>query len=229
MLANEAMELIKFKTMNDYKVGKMDVEYMSSVMDELATLETEGFSISLNVTGDCRFDYEQEIFETQGDLVGRPNVIKAMRDDTISYHENPWFEVQYNDADGELIDGDITEIKRLPTTLEAKSLLVSELNRCMVEHGKALNQKQIDMMNMLPGFKSITINLDKGVRVNSIQHKMTDFLVQNEDLLQVLGAVEMDSRKDEYNEKWFTFFCYCSNDDAMREIRAEVLKYGKIW
>lgn len=229
MLANEALELIKFKTVDDYKVGKMDVEYMSSVMDELATLETEGFAMSLNVTGDCRFDYEQEIFETQGDLEGRPDVIKAMRDDTISYHDNPWFEVQYNDANGELIDADITEIKRLPTNLEAKSMLVSELNRCMLQHGKALSKKQIELMYMLPGFKSITINLNKGVRVNSMQHKMTDFLVANEDLLQVLGTIEMEARKDDYNEKWFTFFCYCGHDDAMREIRAEVLKYGKIW
>lgn len=229
MLAIEAMDVMKFETVDSYSVGKMDIEYMSSFADELAMLEAFGFSVSLIVTGGCKFKYGGEIFQEEDELFGRVDVINALRNDDIKYVESPWFEVQSNDENGELIDSVVLEEKRLPTKLETNASLLRALNGLMGSGIANMSEEQLDLLELLPKFQSITIKLTSRVRLNSMQRKMTEFLTKNEYLFQVLATIEMETVVDDYDEMWFTLFCYCPNNDAMNEIRAEVLTYGEAW
>ena len=229
MLAIDAMDLMKFETVPSYSVGKMDVEYMSPVVDEVATLEAFGLFISLNVIGECSFKYDGEVFREEDELSGRVDIINAMRKDEVKYDETPWFEVMYNDKDGELIGSEIMNSVRLPTKLEMHASLIRELGALIEGLDSDATEEQLEILEMLPGYQSITIKLDSGVRLRSMQEKMIDFLIKNEYLFQAIGTIEMETVIDDYEEMWFTLFCYCPNNDAMNAIRAEVITYGDTW
>ena len=232
MLAVEALKLMEFTISDYYRVGKKSIEYMTSRSDELARVQIGDGYVVINITGEAKLEYEGNMFTTEEDLDGRDDIVKKLRNDEIvDVDDYPWFEIQGIDFDGEFATGDITEFSELPPKLKMKGFLMDELKTWLDSSGIEpwLSKDILDLREILPHFHTTTVKLNSNVRVDSIERIMTEFLVSDESLLSVVGCIEMEALRDYYDEKWFTVQCYCSHPEAVRVIRHEILKYGKIW
>lgn len=231
MLADEALKLMEFTISDYYRMGKKSIEYMSSEADELVQVRIGDGYVAMNITGDARFEYGGKTFEAEEDLDNRDDVVKKLRNGEIEVENSPWFEIQGVDYDGEFPTGDVTEFHELPPKLQIKGFLMGELKTWLDSSGVEpwLSQEMLELREHLPHFHTTTVKLHSNVRTDSIERIMTDFLVNNENLLSVVGCIEMEADWDMYEQKWFTIQFYCSNPEAVRVIRKETLKYGTTW
>lgn len=231
MLSVDALKLMEFTISDFYRVGKKGMEYMTSQSDELARVQIADGYVTMNITGEAKFDYDGSTYTTDEDLDGRDDVLKKLRNGDIEVDDSNWFEIQGNDFDGEFPTGDITEFNELPPKLKIKGFLMGELETWLDTSGIEpwLSKEMLDLRTILSHFHTTSIKLNSNVRVDSIERIMAEFLVSDENLLSVVGCVEMEALRDFYDEKWFTIQFYCPHPEAVRAIRHKVMKYGKIW
>lgn len=230
MLAEETMAMMDFKVTDLFTVGKTDMEFMSSSADELASLETSAGCVSIQVTGEARFDFQGKTYRTRKDLEGETETITAIRQSGHFADENPWFEILADDWNGDFPTSEVIGIIKLLTKLDAKRMLMNELKNWFESSDVRdwLTDAQMDLREELENVHVVTVQLNSDTPLDSMEEALSDFLIGQEGLLPVVGCVEMEAVEDGYGDKWFSMQFYSQNHDAVRRIRHEIMKYGEI-
>lgn len=228
MLPKDALAKMQYEPADFYRVGKRAVEFMTSYGDKLAELKSEWAQVKLQVSGECAFTYNDEEFRTVEDLDGRPDVVLAMQNEKIYYDDYPSYVIKYFDGKSAYIDDEISDMEHLPMELELKAILIHELRTALEFQYEEMPTEVQAFYDALYGFQAMSVRLKSIIRVDSIQRMMHEFLLEHPDLLNVLGTVEMDSGKDDYETKWFTVFFHCENDQARADVLAQMKTYGTL-
>lgn len=229
MLAMETIELLDFGVDPAYKTGKYDAEYMTSDSDVLATLTANGYSATLSISGNGRFSHNGKLFTTEAELLKHPELVSMIREDKLDLDETPIYFIEIHDAYGDMLHSEPAEIYSLPTPLETKSLLMTELSNLLFDLDDEMKEEDLKLAEKISEFSCFAIQLQEGVAPKKPKSQLTTFIKDNDHLFSAIGYIDMSTEEDDYGQKWLTVMFQCESPEARSVIRKEVFTYGDVF
>lgn len=225
MTAEKVLKQMEFKDWSYARVGQYDAELMSATSDELFQLDAGALSVSLDIDGDCLFEYAGENFELLEDIEDRPDVIQAIREGTIDFETKPEYEFVFNTEQGDLIERHTAPFAAMPPRLVVLGMLIEKMEEGFAMHLAKKTPEQRAFQESLQHFHVHSQQLPSNADLDEVSARMNAFLHSNEELFHALATVRTEAIEDTYGDKWFAIFYYTESKQAVEDIRKELFNY----